>query len=177
VASYLKSNALPRGTVPNNTWGFGLAQLPSLSPGLPRSVIAAGGDGEATVSWSAPVADGGSAITHYTVNSFTGASTLVSQTVVGSGPPLRAVVTGLTNGTPYTFTVTATNAIGTSDASTPSSSATPTPLPVTVPALSGWSSGALALGLGAALLAILGKRRPFQHDQASAQQGNGGRGA
>ncbi|MDP2950632.1 MAG: S8 family serine peptidase, partial [Chloroflexota bacterium] len=33
VADYLKANALPRGTMPNNTWGYGFAQLPALSPG------------------------------------------------------------------------------------------------------------------------------------------------
>ena len=33
VADYLKTNALPRGAVPNNSWGYGLAQLPSLESG------------------------------------------------------------------------------------------------------------------------------------------------
>ena len=53
AADYLKNNALPRGASPNNTWGSGLAQLPALKPGAPAGVSAAGGDGEATVSWSA----------------------------------------------------------------------------------------------------------------------------
>ena len=34
VADYLKAHALPRGAVPNNTWGYGFAQLPSLPPAL-----------------------------------------------------------------------------------------------------------------------------------------------
>ena len=33
VAAYLKDNAQPRGTVPNNTWGHGFAQLPAREVG------------------------------------------------------------------------------------------------------------------------------------------------
>ena len=33
VAAYLKDNAEPRGAVPNNTWGYGLAQLPATDVG------------------------------------------------------------------------------------------------------------------------------------------------
>ena len=35
VASYIKSNASARGATPNNTWGFGFAQLPSLNSSQP----------------------------------------------------------------------------------------------------------------------------------------------
>ena len=120
VASYLKTNAAPRGAVPNNTWGFGLAQLPALSPGQPTNVTAVAGDGQAAVGWSAPASDGGSAITQYTVTSNPG-----GLTAVVNGSTLSATVTGLTNDTAYTFTVTATNAVGTGDPSAASNVVTP----------------------------------------------------
>jgi hypothetical protein len=63
---------------------------------------------------------GGSAITSFTATSSPG-----NFTATGSSSPLT--VTGLTNGTSYTFTVTATNANGTSLASSASSSTTPGP--------------------------------------------------
>ena len=130
VADYLKAHALPRGAVPNNTWGHGLAQLPSLSPAPPTNVAATAGDGDATVSWSAP-ADGGSSITQYTATSSPGS---LSATVDGS--TLSATVTGLANDTTYTFVVTAVNAVGTSDPSAASNAVTPTNLPSVVQASS-----------------------------------------
>ena len=47
-------------------------------------------------------------------------------TVTGTPPATTTTVTGLTNGTAYTFTVAATNAIGTGPASAASNSVTPT---------------------------------------------------
>jgi hypothetical protein len=80
---------------------------------------------QATVSYTAPSSNGGSVITSYTATSNPGGFTgTLSQ--AGSG---NITVTGLTNGTAYTFTVTATNAIGTSSASAASNSIT-TPLQV-----------------------------------------------
>ena len=77
--------------------------------------------GEATVPFTAPSSDGGSAITSYTATSSPGDFTgTISQSGSGS-----IIVSGLTNGTAYTFTVTATNAIGTSLASAVSNSITP----------------------------------------------------
>ncbi|QHB73091.1 IPT/TIG domain-containing protein [Stenotrophomonas sp. 364] len=76
------------------------------------------GTGAVTVTFSAPVSDGGAAITQYTVTAHPGGAY-----VTGSGSPLT--VTGLTAGTGYTFTVTATNAAGTSVGSAPSNTATP----------------------------------------------------
>ncbi|MDB9781902.1 DUF1566 domain-containing protein [Winogradskyella sp.] len=76
---------------------------------------------QATVSFTAPSSNGGSAITSYTATSSPGGITgTISQ--AGSG---SITVTGLTNGVAYTFTVTATNAIGTSLVSAVSNSVVP----------------------------------------------------
>jgi len=77
--------------------------------------------GQAVVPFTAPASNGGSAITSYTATSSPGGVTgTLSQSGSGS-----ITVTGLTNGTSYTFTVTATNGIGTSLPSTVSNSVTP----------------------------------------------------
>jgi hypothetical protein len=119
VATFLKANALPRGAAPNNTWGSGLAQLPAIEPGAPTGVAATPDDGQAAVTWDAP-ADSGSAITGYTVTASPGGNTAA----VG-GSSLIAVVTGLTNDTPYFFVVGASNAVGASTPSVPSATTTP----------------------------------------------------
>jgi len=93
------------------------ATLPTI-PGAPSGVRATPGDGSAVVTWSAPSDDGGATITGYVVTASPGGATC---TTTGA---LSCTVTGLVNGTSYTFTVVATNSVGNSEASTPSASAT-----------------------------------------------------
>ena len=90
-------------------------------PGAPTKVIATAGNAQATVSFLAPASNGGSPIISYTVTSSPG-----NITATGASSPIT--VSGLTYGTTYTFTVKATNAIGTGPASAPSNSVTWGPL-------------------------------------------------
>jgi len=82
------------------------------------------GIGQATVSFSALASSGGSAITGYTVTSN---PTGGNDTDAGS-TSLTHIVTELASGTTYSFTVTATNAVGTST-SLPSKTITPATVP------------------------------------------------
>ncbi|WP_423494887.1 cell wall-binding repeat-containing protein [Microbacterium esteraromaticum] len=88
-------------------------------PNAPSGVKATAGDARATVAWSAPTSDGGAKVTKYTVTAQPGGKTA---TTTGA---TKVDVTGLANGTAYTFTVTATNAAGTSPASVKSAAVTP----------------------------------------------------
>ena len=89
---------------------WGTLSFTKTIPDAPIIGTATTGSAQATVSFTAPVSNGGTAITSYTATSIPGGITgTLNQ--AGSGD---IIVTGLTSGTAYTFTVTATNTIGTS---------------------------------------------------------------
>ncbi|AGL14729.1 fibronectin type III domain-containing protein [Actinoplanes sp. N902-109] len=94
------------------------AVTPAAKPGAPGDVVAVAGNGAATVSFATPSTTGGSPITGYTVTSAPGG-------ITATCPASLCEVTGLTNGTSYTFTVRAANAIGDSVASAASAAVTP----------------------------------------------------
>jgi len=89
-----------------------------LKPDAPTSPIATAGNAQASIAFIAPVFNGGGTITGYTVT-----ASPSGLTTTGSTSPL--VVSGLTNGTYYTFTVVATNAMGNSSASSASAAVIP----------------------------------------------------
>jgi CSLREA domain-containing protein len=76
-------------------------------PFAPTGTSAGAGDGTAQVSWNPPGSTGSSPIDHYTVTSSPSTSP-----VVVDGSLTTASFSGLTNGTNYTFTVSATNEDG-----------------------------------------------------------------
>jgi hypothetical protein len=90
-------------------------------PGAPTGVSATAGDASAAVSWVAPASNGGSAILGYTVTSSPGGITATAGASATS-----VVVPGLSDGTTYTFMVTATNGVGGGATSAPSNAVTPT---------------------------------------------------
>src|SRR5260370_4703746 len=104
------------------------SSAPPTVPGAPAGVVATAGNGSATVSWTAPPS-GGSPITLYTVTPYQGGTALAPTTVSGSPPATSALVSGLTNRSPHTLTVSATNAVGARPAAPASAAVTPTAAP------------------------------------------------
>jgi hypothetical protein len=133
VAGLADGTAYQVSVAATNAVGTGGATAPAtgtptpVAPGSPTSVTASAGSGTAVVSFVDPADDGDSPVTGYTVTASTG------QQASGSTSPIT--LTGLTNGVSRTFTVTASNAYGTSSASAPSNAAAywPTSITLSVP--------------------------------------------
>jgi len=125
VAGLTNGTAYTFTAVATNAVGPGNPSVPSTAviprtvPGAPTGVGATAGNAQALVTWTAPVSDGGSAITGYTVTSSP------PTTPVNVAAVTTATVSGLINGTSYTFTVIATNLAGNSAPSAASAPVTP----------------------------------------------------
>lgn len=95
-------------------------------PPAPTSVTASAGNAQAAVSWSAPsMPTYAPPLTDYVVQYSSNGGSTWTTFADGTGTTTSATVTGLTNGTAYTFRVSAVNGIGAGAASAASSAVTP----------------------------------------------------
>ena len=86
-----------------------VAVTPATVPGAPTIGAATPGNGQATIAFTAPAANGGSAITGYTV---TCTSSALGQSTSATGTTSPITVIGLLNGTSYLCSVVANNSTG-----------------------------------------------------------------
>jgi hypothetical protein len=86
---------------------------PLAVPSNPSAAAVTGGDGQLQVSWTAPIDDGGAAVTDYVVQYRSSPSGTWQTFADGTSAATTATVTGLVNGTPYDVRVAALNARGT----------------------------------------------------------------
>jgi len=92
---------------------------PNTVPGAPTALVATPGNGSISLAFTAPASNGGTAITGYT-----GSCTASGPAVIATALASPVTISGLTNGSSYSCTVTATNAVG-SGAASAAVSATP----------------------------------------------------
>ncbi|QLH07035.1 fibronectin type III domain-containing protein [Nitrosopumilus ureiphilus] len=114
-----------------NSVGIGLLSdsvgtTPATVPGTPTSLTAIRGNSQVSVTWLAPADNGGSKITDYIIEYRLGNSAWETF-ADGTSTTTSATVTGLTNGQPYSFRVSAVNSVGTGN---PSNITTATPATV-----------------------------------------------
>ncbi|HEX4429838.1 MAG TPA: fibronectin type III domain-containing protein [Frankiaceae bacterium] len=129
------------------------------SPDAPTSVTALAGDGRATVSWQPPAADGGSPVTGYVVTPRIGGVAQAAHSFTTTAT--SQVISGLPNGTSYTFTVAAVNTVGTGAPSIASSPVTPFDAITTKYAQLGGSVSTLGVSTGAELFLAGGRSQAF----------------
>ena len=88
-----------------------ITATPCTTPDPPQQITATSGVGYVTISWIAPVGDGGSPILAYTAYAFDPDGNSAGMCSVSS-EEFFCTITGLTNFTSYSFTVTAANVAG-----------------------------------------------------------------
>ncbi|MDA8183157.1 MAG: fibronectin type III domain-containing protein [Actinomycetota bacterium] len=122
---------------------------PQTVPSAPLDVISVAHNGRASLSWEPPLSDGAATLSGYEVLVSPACDQCAGTTVMGSPPTPGTVVTGLTDGQAYTFSVVAQSAIG----SSPPSAASPAVTPEAPSATAGYwmtTAGANVYGFGAA---------------------------
>jgi hypothetical protein len=95
-----------------------VAAAPKTTASAPQSLTPVAGDRQISLTWTAPVDNGGVALTGYSVQRSTDGGRTWTNALTTSPSALTATITGLTNGVAYVFRVSATNSAGTGAAST-----------------------------------------------------------
>jgi subtilase family serine protease len=115
-----------------------------LPPSVPTAVTTVPANGAVTVSWAAPKYQGGSAVTGYTVSMTPATDPPCTVTLPAA---TSCTFSGLTNGTPYRFTLTASNSSG---PGIPLTTSWVTPVPnVSFPGFNKVAGAAVAVSEGA----------------------------
>ena len=115
ISYYSPTAGVPSSKLPQVTVGY----IPPAVPGAPSGLVVTPGDGGALVSWADPASWGyvdatGTATASFTVQALSGGTVVASATTSSTS----ATISGLTDGTSYTFKITATNPVGTGPAAT-----------------------------------------------------------
>ena len=128
-------NAVPidrSGTLrssPSTAGAYAAQGIAAVRPTAPTLLPPTAGNTTATLTWTAPVSNGGSPITDYIVKRSTNGGTNWTRIDSTVSTLTSYVATGLTNGTAYVFKVIAVNAVGISLPSATSSPVTPVSVP------------------------------------------------
>jgi hypothetical protein len=134
IYSLSEAPAALRGNAGLQTTFRGLAQMRFSAPAAPEPptrVASFGIDGAAYVTWSPSVFVGTAPVISYTVTASNGHRTTIAATQFMQKTYVK--LGGLTNGQPYTFSVSATNAQGTSAPSLPSRAIIPSDKKIDLP--------------------------------------------
>jgi hypothetical protein len=109
-------------------------------PNPPAIGTATPGHAAATVTWTAPT-DNGSPVTGYLVRAYLAANVTPAASITVGADARAATITGLLNYASYTFTVSATSAVGTSEESARSNAVVPVPSVPGAPVIGAASAG------------------------------------
>ncbi len=125
-----------------NEAGAGTASSPATdpvavysAPGRAVALAASPGDGVVVLTWTAPLRDGNTPITDYTVEYRVAGQEAWTEFEHPATPDTTIAVSGLVNGTQYEFRVLAVNAVGVSDPPLSQVFETPATVPGAVPSL------------------------------------------
>ncbi len=121
-------------------------QLTAATPSAPPALAVTPRNASAVVTWAAPTHTGISAVTGYRVRRFAGTTGTVQATTTVAASARGFTATGLTNGAPYTFDVTALNSSGPGRTTARSATVTPATVPgapATGTAIAGTAGGTI----------------------------------